>query len=340
MTIELMGTVDLHSAAQKVVENLAANRAHPAGLYFNLNEQAYRSDSALGSTDMKNLARNPYSFWYRSAMNPKRPKDKGSDAKTRGTAMHVMVLDGEAKFDRRYIRGPDHDDDMTPAEKSASTKAAKKLALGAGKTLLAAVDFDRITEASAMITMNPALKTSFLNGWSEVSVFWERNGVRRKARFDYLKPRGVGDLKSITNVKDIDFKQACHNAIANLDHLVQAAHYLEARSYLADFIRNGAVFGDHGDDSRLQAVADAEVFAFQWIFVAGEGPALTHSKNVTPGSDMLIVPQQKLEKAADTYLRFTEAFNKDDQKLPWVMIEDPTELQNNDMPNWYNYNAV
>jgi hypothetical protein len=339
MSIETMPLTDLGSAAAKLVEKLAESLkvCHAPGIYFGLDEHAYRADTALGSTDMKNLARNPYSFWHKSPMNPKRPKEKGSDAKTRGTAMHVMVLDGEAKFDRRYIRGPDHDDDMTAPEKAASTKAAKKLALANGKILLPAADYDRVCEASKMITANPALKTSFLNGWPEVSVFWERNGVRRKARFDYLKPKGVGDLKSIENIKDIDFKQACHNSIANLDYLVQTAHYLEARSFVGDFIRDGAVFGEHGDDRKLQSVADAEEYAFQWIFVAGAGPALTHSKIVTPGSDMLIKPQQKLEKAANSYLRFMDVFG---DKTPWILIETPTELQNDELPAWYNFAAV
>ena len=71
----------------------------------------------------------------------------------------------------------------------------------------------------------------------EVSVFWEHEMddgfvVPCKARFDYLKGRGVGDIKTIRNPYGRPFGEACMRHIVDYRYDIQAAHYLAARAEL------------------------------------------------------------------------------------------------------------
>jgi len=313
------------------------------GVHFGMPAHVYHNDAALGSSDMRKLRRNATTYWYESTLNPNRPKEKNTPARIRGTAMHKLVLEGEAAFDAVYMRGPDQDEDATPAEKSAITKEAKKRASVRGLIMLPAEDYDRVAIASSMISMNPKLAPAFTGGISEVSVFWERDCVRRKARFDYLKQAsemkgGIGDLKGIANPYDIDFEAACYNDMARYRYDMQAAHYLEARALLPRFMADGAVYGDH-DDAIMKRIAASKRFAFQFIFFQMEGAPITDSlilsaTRTEEGSyfnGILEIGRLDLETAADTYKAFLDKFGTS----MWVRIEEPREADIGSMPVFY-----
>jgi hypothetical protein len=329
-------------AATTVIEPGILKPRDP-GLYLGLDEQAYHDDLALGSSDMRKLRRNPTTYWYESAMNPNRPKDKNTPARIRGRALHKLVLEGSEKFDALFMRGPDQEEDATPAEKAAVTKEAKKRAAARGLVLLPAEDYDRVVISSAMISQNPELAPVFKNGISEVSVFWERDGVRRKARFDYLKQAsplqgGVGDLKGIANPYDIDFEAACYNDIARYRYDMQSAHYLEARYFLPKLIADGAVFGDC-DPSLLKRIAESKRFAFQFVFFQMEGAPVTDSfiLSATSTDDgaylngILEIGRRDLETAADSYKAYLEKFGTS----MWLRVERPREADIGSMPAFY-----
>jgi hypothetical protein len=313
------------------------------GVYFGLDEELYHADSALGSTDMRKLRRNATTYWYESHFNPNRPKDKNTPGRVRGRALHKLVLEGEKSFDALYSRGPEHDEDASQGEKAAATKEAKKRAAQLGLIMLPAEDYDRVTISSAMISMNPKLAPAFKNGISEVSVFWERDGVRRKARFDYLKQAsadkgGIGDLKGIANPYDIDFEAACYNDVARYRYDMQSAHYLETRSLLPKFIADGLVHGDH-DASLLKRIVDSKRYAFQFVFFQMEGAPITDSLILTPTrsddgvyfNGILEVGRRDLETAAETYKTFLAKFGES----MWLRVEDPREADIGSMPGFY-----
>src|SRR5712672_2748476 len=95
--------------------------SHPDGLYFGMPEDEYHDDDALGSTDVRMLIRGPEEYWYRSAMNPRRPKG-GTEATVYGTAVHKLLLEGPDAFDAVYSRRPDDPDWASPTDKGAITK--------------------------------------------------------------------------------------------------------------------------------------------------------------------------------------------------------------------------
>jgi len=200
-----------------------AHTVHAPGLYFGMPEQEYFDDPALGSGDMRALVKEGApGYWWQSPYNPNRKDDDDKPSLVLGKAIHKLVLEGGDAFDALFVRSP-HSDDMSGPEKSAATKDLKKRLADAGRfdvTVLPGDAYDRAVIASAMITRNPGLKTAFQGGMPEVSIFWTRgDGIRRKARLDYLKgpsvknpdeyPGGVGDLKSAANFKRIEFPRAC-----------------------------------------------------------------------------------------------------------------------------------
>src|ERR1700744_5801837 len=98
------------------------------GIYINLSAELYHADEALGSSNIRDLLKGANLFWHKSPMNPKRVKEKQTPAKIVGTATHRLLLDGAEWFEAEYVRGPygPNEDDLTPPEKAALTKEAKK----------------------------------------------------------------------------------------------------------------------------------------------------------------------------------------------------------------------
>lgn len=300
------------------------------GIYFGLDEASYHADPALGSTDIRKLRRNPSSYWFSSWMNPLRPPNKGSPGRTRGSAMHKLVFEGEELFGRLYMRGAEHTEDMSSAEKGAATKEVNKRAAALGKTALPATDYDQVAIAAAMISKNPELKTVFASGAAEVSVFWQRNGIRLKARFDYIKPRGIGDLKGCANTKDIAFPAACRNDITNYSYHVQARHYLDARAVVPQLAHDGLVHGDH-DPDLLVKIGAANSYAWQFIFYQTDGAPITWSCILSPQNPILEIAAIDIETALNNFVNYRERFGTD----MWLLIETPHELPIEDMPTWF-----
>jgi hypothetical protein len=320
----------------------AAGKIHPPGIYFGLPEDDYFADNALGSGDMRALVKEGAAgFWWGSGYNPNRRDDDDKPSLTLGKAIHKLVLEGEHAFDELYMRSP-HSEEMTGPEKSAATKDLKARLKAAGRehiTVLPGDAYDRAVIASAMIVKNPGLRTAFQNGAPEVSVFWTRgDGIRRKARIDYLKARGVGDLKSASNFKRIEFPRACREAIANMRYEIQAAHYLEARAMIPRLVADGLVFGDY-DPDLLEAVCGERRFAFQFVFFATTGAPVSWSCILSPTPDpdqpqnpILDVAMREIDRATDLFTKAMAHFGPD---LMWTDESKPGELHLTDMPPWW-----
>lgn len=80
---------------------------HAPGIYFNLSEDEYHADTALGSTDIKLLATQPW-VWQRNKLRPK--ARKVTDDMKWGTALHCRVLEGKEVFHERYAQKPRAED--------------------------------------------------------------------------------------------------------------------------------------------------------------------------------------------------------------------------------------
>lgn len=340
------------------------------GLYFGLDEATYHADAALGSTDLKKLAAEPAAYWFGSALNPDRPEeDEDAAHRVLGRAVHKFVLEGPQAFNGRFERYPEGDDLLTTAdqlaawlkehgEKPGKTKAASveairalcegeqidpprmldhllKEAADAGRTMLKAADFDRILQAGGAVLDNPHLSGSFHGGQPEVSVFWtetvDGEPVRRKARFDYLKPRAVVDLKSTRPRDGMPFVTSCRRALGEWNYPAQAAAYLQGRDRVADLVAQGRVFGDH-DSTWLRRVAAAGEYAFVFVFWASVGAPLTWGGVLSPGNPVIEVGGEYVRQGLEAYVA---ARREHGRAAPWIDHHPLEEIELDHLPRWY-----
>lgn len=307
----------------------------PPGVYIGMPDSIYHADAALGSSNLRKVAISPPDFWFSSFMNPAREDDKDTPARIRGTAVHVLVLYGEEAFTQTYLRIP-HTSDMSSGEKGAMTKEYNKKAAALRKIAIPAKVYDNVAVSSAMISRNKELSRALIGGLNEVSIFWidDETGIPLKARLDCLKPRGVGDLKSITNRLDKSFPQACRDSIATYRYDGQAAHYMTARALVPEFVANGQVYSINQvpfDVGLLGQIAAEKEYAWQWVWWQAEGAPITYSRVLSPKNPMLENGRALINHGKAQFLAFNDMFGSD----VWVLEEPATELYQEEMPGWY-----
>lgn len=297
-----------------------------SGIYFGLDEDAYHGDPAIGSTDIRKLSYSPHDYWFGSALNEEQEKeDTSTPAQIFGRGVHKMVLEGRQAFEA----------DFAACEYPGNIKAGKEERAAieaAGKTPLKADEFKRILTAGEAINANPHLAEAFHAGVPEVSVFWDTpDGIRKKARFDFLKTRAIVDLKSIRNSRSIGFVEACRRALAEWNYPVQAEHYREGRNAMAALVDAGAVHGDH-DPAWLRAVADNAEWAFVFCFWQAEGAPLTWATMLSPGNPVFDIARSTIAQAEANYAEFMSRFGP---AKPWLLDEPLVELDITHLPAWW-----
>lgn len=336
---------------------MAIETLFPLGLHFGLPFDRYLEDPGLGSGDVRLLAKNPSSWWWNSRHNPDRPRQTEKKHFLIGRAFHKLVLEGQDAFDCEYVRAPDHAQGLTSGQKAAATRKYNESMASSSLTVLKAEDYDAIFRWSDAIKHNPHLAACFQGGYAEVSVFWEREGVRLKGRFDYLKivrRQGFilaanGDLKTVENIYLDDFRKACRHDITEYSYDAQAAHYLDGLSRVPQIVEDGQVYDLKAPFNLTfpvkskwlnQFLADDLRCAWQWVFIQKNDMALTHSYTMTPGFDgqpgspIFEEGASKVNVGIQNYIDRVERFGLD---KPWNDSANlpPEELVPEEMPRWY-----
>lgn len=214
------------------------------GIYFNLSNEDYHSDSAIGCSNIKDLLVSPLKYWRNSSLNPKR-KWKETKSKTIGSALHCYLMERE-KFWKEYVVLPelDVDSDFYKTESVKedflqnfelfASKTAKTFKYRGNKTKLSEGEFEQIKEAVEYFESLPTAGELFKDGYAEVSIFWrdEETGLMCKCRPDYLTPNYIADYKSIASIDQIK------NSCGNYDYYLQQAFYLEGLTQIRSYLRN------------------------------------------------------------------------------------------------------
>ena len=326
----------------------AARQDHPLGIYFGLPEYDYFADVAIGSSDIKTLSYSPMAYWFGSRWNPLREPDDDTPAKVYGRAVHKVVLEGREAFEREY----------GPKMFSWSTKEGKaekeRFALS-GRTAIPYDSYARALQTGAILRGNPHLANAFEGSVGhEVSVFWERNGVKFRARFDALKERAIVDLKNVANEKKISFPRACLRKIDDFSYHSQAEHYREGRLAMRELWEAGKVFGRYDEES-LERVVKSDEFAFVFVFIQSSGaPEVWATKfsyradrlhadddgevHQIPGyrNDIFNIGRAKIALAEKNFLAYREKFG---MEMPWVSHEPIQEFDIAAMPPWFSRDA-
>jgi len=181
------------------------------GIYFNLSNEEYHADEAIGSTSVKAISISPANLYF----NPFR----GSKSAKIGTAVHAALLEPDI-FERDFI-----------LNEGITSRAS-----AAFKTLANIHAEENIFIGSEVETINRMIEASKLNddfmgymstsGRSEVSMFatCPITGLRLKCRFDRLSDTLSYplDVKTCKDASERGFSQA----FGKFFYHVQAAFYL------------------------------------------------------------------------------------------------------------------
>lgn len=360
--------------AAKVV-NEAGEKAgfthHEDGIWFGMSDAVYHADPALGSTGLKKLIGNAPDFWWGSSFNPaKEDENDDTPAKIFGRQLHQCVLEGVDTFKANHAPLPEVDDypgclrtadDLKEFLKSHSASIwGNKNALieravaysdcpvifdqvledaqASGKSLIKFKDYSKILAASAFIKANKTLARAFEGGQPEVSVFWTVNGIRFKARFDYLQINSIVDLKSIENRSDKEFKQACRDAMASYDYIVSAGHYTDGRRQMKGLFASDKVFGlPSGQEDWLSKVVSNPVFAFVFVFWQKKGAPISHGIMLSPGNPLFDRASERIAQAIANYRLFMGEFGTDTAWVPSTPLEEADETA---FPVWYQQKLI
>lgn len=337
---------------------------HAPGIFFGLPESDYHQALALSATGIKALRLDPMAWWEQSPLNPNR-QDEETPAMKIGKAFHARIVEGSAVFQKRYAPLLDpaaHPDalrtvaDLTTALARHSIKppsravkadlvqfllrfepeaqiwdelARRHAQTHEGKIFLEPDLIAQIERAAGRVEAHPELSRAFADGAAEVSVFWEdESGIPCKARFDYLKPRAIVDLKSFA-LRDTLPDKAIVGAVARYKYHVQSAWYLRAAAQLRQLAEQGLVAGDHDPDF-LRAVLDEEEKTFLFVWQANGAPYLA-GKILGPGI-ILDLGRYAVEEAL---LRWADAWRRWGTG-EWNEIHPISRFADEEFPSWIN----
>jgi hypothetical protein len=191
--------------------------------------------------------------------------------------------------------------------------------------------------AIPIITLDPHLARAFQGGVGEVSVFWEEGGIPLKARFDYLKPRTVVDLKRFSNQRERPVDVAIRLAIAEYRYDVQARHCCDGYAALYELAAQGRIFGDcplnKGWHERIVAPPDLR---WTWVFHLADGAPVSKGRDLSPHSPVLIKAARDVAQAKASYRECLERFGTE----PWVDEEPVREFTEGELASWLRMEEV
>lgn len=163
-----------------------------------LTNDEYRAIDAISKSDLDNVNKSPALLeWSKNA-----PRSE-SDVANIGTATHAALLE-PIEFANNYIEQPKFD-----MRTKAGKESAKKFAELAGdKIVLSSSDYELIIGMRDSALAHPVIgKLLTSKGESEVSIFFELNGIKCKCRPDRIVDPSVTGQHIIIDVKtsaDVD----------------------------------------------------------------------------------------------------------------------------------------
>lgn len=296
------------------------------GIYFGLPEADYHADPHLGSTNMKSLAVSPPDYWFNSQHNSLRDSidDREKQSLYLGRAYHKLVLEGRKSFEAAYgktVHRGNTKDGMKEIEEIERS----------GRLPIKENDWNRILLADGVIENDPHLSKAFKGGPTEVSIFWDDEGVPKKARIDCLKVGVNSDFKTIAPYEGRDFSEQCIDHMARYQYPVQAAHYAQARSWIWEFVNDGLVFGDHDSDHLRRVATNTEWMSF-FTFLKKTGAPLVWGTYISRKNPIIQIAEAQCLRATETYRRYVDKYGLD---TPWLDPRKPDELAIEAMPGWW-----
>lgn len=314
------------------------------GIYVNLASERYFAADRLGSTDLKTLHSDPADWWYGSRHNPDRGEREVSEEMEFGSALHVLLLEGEEAYAKACIVRPSHYPDKATGElkpwHGGSTWCKQWMEHNErpGVHIITEDADRRVRHMAALVQNHPELGEPMQKGLSEVSVLWthEASGVRLRARFDKLLPRFLIDLKSFGgHARGVGMTQQCLWLVKDRHMDIQRFMYFLARAAMADLAARGRIVGATDAEAEwIRKVAQVEAWRWCWIFYRRRDDKKGHAPIVKPiyrshFDATFESGRQKFEVALANYRTFVDRFGFN---VPWAVVEAGEEPADHAMP--------
>lgn len=318
-------------------------KALPDGIYVNLNAETYFAQDRLGSSDLKTLHNHPADWWYGSRHNPDRGERKVTPEMEFGSALHLLLLEGEDAYSAHCIVRPSEYPDEKTGEMKPWHGGAKwckqwlEVHERPGAHIITEDADRRVRHMAALIQNHPELGEAMRGGLSEVSVLWTLpSGAKLRARFDKLLPRFTVDLKTFgANARGIDMTQQCLWLVKDRHMDIQRFMYFLARKAMASLCAEGKVFGATPTQAEwLGKVAAVEDWRWCWLFYRRRDDDSGHAPIVKPiyrshFDATFESGRQKFEVALENYQTFVDRFGFG---VPWAIVEPGEEPADHAMP--------
>jgi hypothetical protein len=319
-------------------------RALADGVYIGLRKDRYFEQDRLGSTDLVTLAKAPADWWYaQRKLNPDWQAQESSPEKDFGIALHALVLEGEDAYRlEAEVRPDSYVDENTGEVKpwNALAKPCKRFlaAAKANDKLVITSDMDRrVRYMAALILNHPEYAEALRHGIPEVSVLYTLDGQPMRARFDYLLPRWVIDLKTYgAQLRGRDHRDKAMRVIADRNYDVQRFLYDWAREQLVALVNENKVHGAGPEQYVwLKRVAAEPDWSWLWIFYQRRDDKLGHAPIVMP------IERPRYDVTFDTGRRKVElglhhyrAMRAVHGDKPWAVIEPIWRPLDHEFPFW------
>lgn len=183
---------------------------------FNLPEAEYHAAAALSASGAWAIAQDcPAIYWHTSPFNPNAERPETSKDFDIGTALHLAVLEPARREARIVVI--EADDWRTKA-----AKEARDAAYAAGKVPLLPKNGDLVDEMRKALLAHEWTADLLRGASTEVSFFWDAEGIPCKARADLISRDGrMADLKTSASASPSFFqRQAWNNG-----HFLRAPFY-------------------------------------------------------------------------------------------------------------------
>lgn len=192
-----------------------------------LTNAEYRQVKAWSNSDLSMINKSPALIeWSRNA--PSSPSDIGDI----GTATHSAVLEPES-FDSDYVKAPSFDK-RTKAGKEGAESFEKNMV---GKEVLSDAEYTLVTDMRESIMAHPvATKLLTCDGESELSVFFEVDGIKCKARFDRKPDYDALGFHCVVDLKTTGDMSKFKYSVRDYRYHCQAAWYRKAYFELTGFM--------------------------------------------------------------------------------------------------------
>lgn len=349
-----------------MADGLTGPKVHADGVYLNLPLADYMADRAISGSALKKLMANAPDWQWEHASNPLWDEPE-SDARALGTVLHKIILEGHDAFAETFTVEPQREtlpDALDTAKDCSAWLREKGLKVSGVKDELVArireadpsvrfwdeivaelVGSRTIISASAyryahlvekFVRSEPEFSKLLTDGLPEVSIFWTEDGVRFKARPDYLSADAIVELKKYGQppTRQRSLMEHVLTETVKYGYDLQAVHNSIAVARLPSLDQQDvAPLGWR--DARLVEIDEsirskAGPPPFHWLFVHSPGSMTGIAPRWSRGTDHWNDVENMRRFAIGQFKLFREKCGDD----LWIRSEGVVEIEDTDWPPW------